>query len=132
MLNKSGDGLTKAAEVNEPKSGRVMEVWTTEPALQFYTGNFLDGTLKGKGKTYPHRNALLHGNPALSRFPQQAGLPHHRIEARRNLSHHYPLPLLGKVGPHMPRLPGEAGSGESAKSPLHEHLEYFSTLFSIT
>src|SRR5580765_2845319 len=58
VLNKSGDGLTKAAEVNEPKSGRVMEVWTTEPALQFYTGNFLDGTLKGKGKTYPHRGAF--------------------------------------------------------------------------
>ena len=36
--------LTKAAEVYEPKTGRVMEVWTTEPALQFYTGNFLDGT----------------------------------------------------------------------------------------
>ena len=35
-----------------------MEVWTTEPGLQFYTGNFLDGTLKGKGKTYPHRGAF--------------------------------------------------------------------------
>jgi len=58
VLNKSGDGLTKAAEVNEPKTGRIMEVWTTEPALQFYTGNFLDGTLKGKGKTYPHRGAF--------------------------------------------------------------------------
>jgi len=58
VLNKTGDGLTKAAEVNEPKTGRIMEVWTTEPALQFYTGNFLDGTLKGKGKTYPHRGAF--------------------------------------------------------------------------
>ncbi len=38
-----------AARVSEPKSGRVMEVLTTEPGLQFYTGNFLDGTLKGKG-----------------------------------------------------------------------------------
>src|ERR1022692_149091 len=58
VLNKSAEGLTKAAEVSEPKSGRVMEVWTTEPALQFYTGNFLDGTLKGKGKTYIRRGAL--------------------------------------------------------------------------
>jgi aldose 1-epimerase len=58
VLNKGADGMTKAAEVHEPKSGRVMEVWTTEPALQFYTGNFLDGTLKGKGKTYIHRGAF--------------------------------------------------------------------------
>jgi aldose 1-epimerase len=58
VLNKGAGGLTKAAEVTEPKSGRVMEVWTTEPALQFYTGNFLDGTLSGKGKTYPRRGAF--------------------------------------------------------------------------
>jgi aldose 1-epimerase len=38
-----------AARVYEPKSGRLLEVLTTEPGLQFYTGNFLDGTLKGKG-----------------------------------------------------------------------------------
>src|ERR1035441_7951875 len=50
--------LTKPAEVSEAKSGRVLEVWTTEPALQFYTGNFLDGTLKGKGKTYIRRGAF--------------------------------------------------------------------------
>jgi aldose 1-epimerase len=38
-----------AARVREPKSGRVLEVLTTEPGVQLYTGNFLDGTLKGKG-----------------------------------------------------------------------------------
>jgi aldose 1-epimerase len=38
-----------AARVHEPASGRVLEVRTTEPAVQLYTGNFLDGTLKGKG-----------------------------------------------------------------------------------
>lgn len=43
------DGLTLAARVVEPESGRVMEVYTTEPAIQFYAGNFLDGTLTGKG-----------------------------------------------------------------------------------
>ncbi len=58
VLNKSGSDLTKAAEVHEPKTGRVMEVWTTEPGLQFYTGNFLDGTLTGKGKTYARRNGF--------------------------------------------------------------------------
>ena len=59
VLNKGSGGLTKAAEVHEPQTGRVMQVWTTEPALQFYTGNFLDGTLKGKGgKPYPRRGAF--------------------------------------------------------------------------
>jgi aldose 1-epimerase len=49
----------KAAEVYEPSSGRVMEVLTTEPGLQFYTGNFLDGQVHGKGgKAYPFRGAF--------------------------------------------------------------------------
>jgi aldose 1-epimerase len=48
-----------AARVTEPKSGRVMEVYTTEPGVQFYTGNFLDGTITGKGgKVYNQRYGL--------------------------------------------------------------------------
>ncbi len=47
VLNKDGKELSLAAKVEEPKSGRTLEVWTTEPGVQFYTGNFLDGTLKG-------------------------------------------------------------------------------------
>jgi aldose 1-epimerase len=56
VLNSGGDSLAAAARVTEPKSGRVMEVLTTEPGLQFYTGNFLDGSIRGKGgKTYNQR-----------------------------------------------------------------------------
>jgi len=52
-------GPSLAVEVYEPTSGRVMNVLTTEPGVQFYTGNFLDGTVKGKeGKVYGHRSAL--------------------------------------------------------------------------
>ena len=59
VLNSGGKSLAHAATVKEPKSGRVMEVMTTEPGLQFYTGNFLDGTIKGKGgKAYAHRSAF--------------------------------------------------------------------------
>ncbi|HXK01309.1 MAG TPA: aldose epimerase family protein, partial [Verrucomicrobiae bacterium] len=58
VLNKGDASLTKAAEVHDPKSGRAMEVWTTEPGLQFYTGNFLDGSAKGKGRTFNRRNAF--------------------------------------------------------------------------
>ena len=49
VLNRTGDSLQLAARVVEPKSGRVLEVATTEPGLQFYTGNFLDGKIIGKG-----------------------------------------------------------------------------------
>ena len=55
----SGNGLTIAAEAYEPKSGRKLEVLTTEPGVQFYSGNFLDGTVKGKGnKAYGQRAAF--------------------------------------------------------------------------
>ncbi len=49
VLNRPGPGLSLAARVSEPSTGRVMEVRTTEPGIQFYSGNFLDGTLTGKG-----------------------------------------------------------------------------------
>jgi aldose 1-epimerase len=60
VLNSGGGSAAKkAAEVYEPTSGRVMEVFTTEPGLQFYTGNFLDGKVKGKdGVAYVFRAAL--------------------------------------------------------------------------
>jgi aldose 1-epimerase len=59
VLNRSGSGLELAARVTESKSGRVMEVLTTEPGLQFYTGNFLDGTITGKGgKVYGRRSGF--------------------------------------------------------------------------
>ena len=49
VLNRKGDALQLAARVVEPKSGRVLEVATSEPGMQLYTGNFLDGKIKGKG-----------------------------------------------------------------------------------
>ena len=56
---QSKEGSQLAARVHDPKSGRVMEVYTTEPGLQFYTGNFLDGTLTGKnGVVYKKHQAL--------------------------------------------------------------------------
>ena len=58
LRNQSGK-LAQAAVVHEPKSGRVLEVSTTEPGLQFYTGNFLDGSLKGRGgRAYQKRSAF--------------------------------------------------------------------------
>jgi aldose 1-epimerase len=49
VLDRTGSGLEVAARVREPGSGRVLEVLTDQPGLQFYSGNFLDGTLVGTG-----------------------------------------------------------------------------------
>jgi aldose 1-epimerase len=60
VLNSGISATPKlAAEVYDPASGRVLEVLTTEPGIQFYTGNFLDGSAHGKeGKVYNFRGAL--------------------------------------------------------------------------
>ena len=56
VLARAQAGLSLAAEVFEPKSGRTLTVTTTEPGVQFYTGNFLDGTITGKeGRVYRPR-----------------------------------------------------------------------------
>ncbi len=58
VLNGKAGVLRKVASVSEPTTGRMMEVWTTEPGMQLYSGNFLDG-VKGKGgKVYQFRNGL--------------------------------------------------------------------------
>jgi aldose 1-epimerase len=49
VLMDGGAAMTLAARVYEPESGRVMEISTVEPGIQFYSGNFLDGTITGKG-----------------------------------------------------------------------------------
>jgi aldose 1-epimerase len=59
VLDNQSGKLKVAATLYEPKSGRFMEVLTDQPGLQFYSGNFLDGTLTGKsGQKYEHRGAL--------------------------------------------------------------------------
>lgn len=72
VLRKEENELALAAVVTEPGSGRVMEVWTTAPGLQFYSGNFLDGTDIGKGgKVYGFRSAFC---LEAQHFPDS---PHH-------------------------------------------------------
>ncbi|SDF15414.1 aldose epimerase family protein [Chitinophaga filiformis] len=76
VLNKKGKELSLAATVQEPQSGRFLEVWTTEPGVQFYGGNFLDGTDKGKeGKTYVHRGAFCLETQHFPDSPNQPSFP---------------------------------------------------------
>jgi aldose 1-epimerase len=59
VLNQKSTGeLTLAARVSEPTTGRVMEIHTTEPAIQLYTGNFLDGTIQSRGAVYKQHHAF--------------------------------------------------------------------------
>ena len=76
VLNRSGDGLQLAARVVEPKTGRTLEVRTSEPGIQFYSGNFLDGTLTGKqGATYNHRTGFCLETQHFPDSPNQPNFP---------------------------------------------------------
>jgi aldose 1-epimerase len=59
VLNRTGSGLQHAARVVEPSSGRTLDVATTQPGMQFYSGNRLDGTITGKrGHVYGRRSGF--------------------------------------------------------------------------
>jgi aldose 1-epimerase len=69
-------GLRHAATVSDPTSGRVMDVWTTEPGLQLYTGNGLDGSLVGKGgKAYPMYGAVCLETQHFPDSPNEPAFP---------------------------------------------------------
>lgn len=59
VLNDDGTPLRRAATLYDPESGRIMQVLTNEPGIQFYSGNFLDGTLRGKGGVIYNKHAAL-------------------------------------------------------------------------
>ncbi len=75
VLNSSDSSLALAASVYEPKTGRVMEISTTEPAIQFYSGNFLDGSLKGKGAVYNKHSAFCLETQHFPDSPNQSDFP---------------------------------------------------------
>src|ERR1051326_6081592 len=76
VLNRKGPGLELAARLTDPKSGRTLEITTTEPGLQFYSGNFLDGTIKGKGgHVYAHRTGLCLETQHYPDSPNQKNFP---------------------------------------------------------
>ncbi len=76
VLDRTAGGLSLAARVREPESGRVMEVWTTEPGIQFYCGNFLDGTNVGKGgHAYQYRTGFCLETQHFPNSPNQPDFP---------------------------------------------------------
>jgi aldose 1-epimerase len=76
VLEKKGTGVQLAAQAFEPTSGRVLEVLTTEPGIQFYTGNSLDGTAHGKGgQIYARRTAFCLETQHYPDSPNQPSFP---------------------------------------------------------
>ncbi len=76
VLDSANGKLAEAAEVCDPASGRVMRVLTTEPGIQLYSGNFLDGSLKGKsGARYGVRSAFCLETQHFPDAPNQPNFP---------------------------------------------------------
>jgi aldose 1-epimerase len=76
VLDSHGGKLAEAAELYDRNTGRVLKVLTTEPGVQFYSGNFLDGSIKGKGaKPYQHRSALCLETQHFPDSPNHANFP---------------------------------------------------------
>lgn len=74
VLREAATSLKLAARLYEPTSGRLLEIYTTEPGLQFYSGNFLDGSIKGKsGRPYPKHAGLC---LETQHFPDSPNRPH--------------------------------------------------------
>jgi aldose 1-epimerase len=75
VLNKTGQELSLAATVYEPASGRALEMWTTEPGMQLYTGNFLDGVRGKSGKVYNRRGGFCLEAQHFPDSPNQPAFP---------------------------------------------------------
>ena len=76
VLVRAASGLTHAAHVLEPSTGRTLDVYTDQPGVQFYTGNFLDGTLHGKqGRVYARRYGLCLETQHFPDSPNQPAFP---------------------------------------------------------
>jgi aldose 1-epimerase len=89
VINRKAQGLVLAARAYEPVSGRVMEISTDQPGVQFYTGNFLDGTVTGKqGHVYQQRYGLCFetqhfpDSPNHPEFPSTVLRPGQRFHSR--------------------------------------------------
>ena len=76
VLSKSADQLSPAVTVVEPSTGRTLAIATSEPGMQFYSGNFLDGSLTGKaGHAYAHRTGFCLESQHFPDSPNQPAFP---------------------------------------------------------
>jgi aldose 1-epimerase len=90
VLNKTGPmfaGLRFAAQAMDPASGRMLTVWTDEPGVQFYSGNFLTGSLVGiSGHTYRQTAGYTFETQHFPNSPNQANFPSTVLKAGRTFT----------------------------------------------
>jgi aldose 1-epimerase len=87
VLDSKGDVKGLAAQVHDPASGRLLELYTSEPGVQFYTSNFLDGSIHGKGgKLYPHWGAFTLETQHFPDAPNQKGFASTRLDPGQTYS----------------------------------------------
>ncbi|MBK5436979.1 galactose mutarotase [Pseudomonas sp. TH32] len=88
VLDTQGDVGKVAVEVSDPQSGRRLQLYTSEPGVQFYTSNFLDGSLKGKGgKPYAHWSAFTLETQHYPDAPNQPNFPSTRLDPGQTYTH---------------------------------------------
>jgi aldose 1-epimerase len=93
VLNKTGSGMTLAATVTEPRSGRSLEVRTTQPGVQFYTGNFMDGKPSGVGTVYAYRTGMCFETQHFPDSPNHPAFPSTILRPGQVYSHKTTLSL---------------------------------------
>lgn len=89
VVDRPAKGLSLGARVADPHTGRVMEVWSDQPGMQFYSGNFLDATIVGKGKVIYRQGAGLALEPQV--FPDTPNHPDFgsaRLDPGQTYTHH--------------------------------------------
>jgi aldose 1-epimerase len=85
---RSGDGVRLAARLEAPRAGRVMELLTDQPGLQFYTGNYLDGSNGGKGRLYRQSDAICLEPQRWPDAPNRPDFPSARLAPGEVYRHH--------------------------------------------
>lgn len=89
VVDRSRKGLSLGARVADPATGRVMEVWSDQPGMQFYSGNFLDATVVGKGGMIYRQGAALALEPQLfPDTPNHANFGSARLDPGQTYTHH--------------------------------------------
>ena len=123
VLGKPGQ-YKLAAKVYEPTTGRYMEMHTTEPGVQFYTGNFLDGSLRGRGGAVLRATfGVLPGSAALPRFDQQAPVPVRRPASGPDLQTAHGIRLFNALNDGVCQA---AHSAENAADGRERRARHFS------
>ena len=86
VLNSNGEDVARfACLLEDPKSGRIVEIYTTEPGLQFYSGNFLDGSLKSDKRTFEKYSGLCLETQHFPDSPNHDNFPSTILEPNKKL-----------------------------------------------